>query len=61
MQWNTRPHTLKPHREKRPKLSTGPGFVAKLQRVVGLYLNPPEKVVVFSVDETSHTQALDRT
>ena len=29
--------------------------------MVGLYLNPPENAVVFSVDEKSSVQALDRT
>jgi transposase len=29
--------------------------------VVGLYLNPPEKAVVFSFDEKTQVQALDRT
>jgi len=29
--------------------------------VVGLYLNPPERAVVFSVDEKTQCQALDRT
>ena len=33
----------------------------KLHDVVGLYLNPPENAVVFSVDEKSSVQALDRT
>ena len=33
----------------------------KLRDVVGLYLNPPEKAVVFCVDEKSGIQALDRT
>jgi len=28
---------------------------------VGLYLNPPDKSVVLSVDEKSQIQALDRT
>jgi hypothetical protein len=28
--------------------------------VVGLYLDPPEKAIVFSVDEKSQIQALDR-
>ena len=30
-------------------------------RVVGLYLAPPEKAVVLSIDEKSQIQALDRT
>ena len=29
--------------------------------VVGLYLDPPDRVVVFSVDEKTHIQALERT
>ncbi len=56
-----RAHGLKPHRVKRFKLSTDPRFIEKLQDVVGLYIAPPEKAVVFSVDEKSQIQALDRT
>ena len=56
-----RAHGLKPHRVKRFKLSTDPQFLEKLEDVVGLYLAPPEKAVVFSVDEKSQIQALDRT
>ena len=56
-----RAHGLKPHRVKRFKLSTDPQFLEKLQDVVGLYVAPPEKAVVFSVDEKSQIQALDRT
>lgn len=56
-----RAHGLKPHREETFKVSTDPDFLAKLEDVVGLYLNPPEKAVVFSVDEKSQIQALDRT
>ncbi len=56
-----RAHGLKPHRVKRFKLSTDPQFIEKLQDVVGLYLDPPEKALVFSVDEKSQIQALDRT
>jgi transposase len=33
----------------------------KLRDVIGLYLEPPEKAMVFSVDEKSQIQALDRT
>ena len=46
---------------KQFKLSTDPEFVAKLRDVVGLYLHPPERAVVFSIDEKSQIQALDRT
>ena len=56
-----RAHGLKPHLERTFKVSTDPAFLAKLQDVVGLYLDPPEKAVVFSVDEKSQIQALDRT
>jgi len=54
-------HGLKPHRVKRFKLSRDPEFVAKLRDVVGLYLDPPARAVVFSFDEKSQIQALDRT
>ncbi len=42
------------------KLSRDKNFVAKLRDVVGLYLNPPERALVLSVDEKSQIQALDR-
>jgi transposase len=54
-------HGLKPHLVRTFKISTDPDFVAKLRDVVGLYLNPPKKAIVFSVDEKSQIQALDRT
>jgi transposase len=56
-----RQHRLQPHRVGRFKLSTDPQFVEKLRDVVGLYLHPPAKAVVFCVDEKSGIQALDRT
>src|SRR5204863_8127224 len=43
------------------KVSRDPDFVAKVQDVVGLYLNPPERAVVLSVDEKTSIQALQRT
>ena len=43
------------------QLSTDPRFTEKLEDVVGLYIAPPEKAVVFCVDEKSQIQALDRT
>jgi transposase len=52
---------LKPHRSETFKLSTDPFFVEKVRDVVGLYLAPPERAVVLSVDEKSQVQALDRT
>lgn len=54
-------HELKPHLVKTFKLSNDKQFAEKVQDIVGLYLNPPEKALVFSVDEKSQIQALDRT
>jgi transposase len=54
-------HGLKPHRVEGFKVSNDPDFAAKLEDVVGLYLNPPEHAMVLSVDEKSQIQALDRT
>jgi len=54
-------HRLQPHRVETFKLSRDPHFVAKVRDVVGLYLNPPDKALVLSVDEKSQIQALDRT
>jgi transposase len=56
-----RAHGLKPHRIESFKISRDPEFAAKLVDVVGLCLNPPEHALVFSVDEESQIQALDRT
>jgi transposase len=52
---------LKPHRVETFKLSKDPRFEEKLADVVGLYLNPPERAIVLSMDEKSQIQALDRT
>jgi transposase len=54
-------HGLKPHRIESFKLSNDKDFEAKLHDIVGLYLSPPEHAVVFSCDEKSQIQALDRT
>ena len=54
-------HHLQPHRVESFKFSTDPEFVAKVRDIVGLYLNPPDKAIVLSVDEKSQIQALDRT
>lgn len=54
-------HGLKPHLIKKFKLSNDKAFVEKVQDVVGLYLNPPDKALVLCVDEKSQIQALDRT
>ena len=54
-------HGLKPHLVRTFKLSNDPHFVEKLHDVVGLYVNPPDRALVLSVDEKSQIQALDRT
>ncbi len=54
-------HGLKPHLVSTFKVSNDPKFAEKVEDVVGLYLNPPDKALVFSVDEKSQIQALDRT
>jgi transposase len=54
-------HHLKPHLIKTFKLSRDQHFLEKLSDVVGLYLNPPDRALVFCVDEKSQIQALDRT
>jgi len=56
-----RDHNLKPWKVERFKVSTDPHFEEKLVDVVGLYLHPPERAVVFSFDEKTQCQALDRT
>ena len=53
--------TRPPHRTKTFKWSRDPHVVRKLRDVVGLYMNPPAKALVLSVDEKSQIQALDRT
>jgi len=54
-------HGLQPHRVETFKLSRDKRFVEKLVDVVGLYLNPPDRALVLSIDEKSQIQALDRT
>ena len=51
---------LQPHRMETFKLSTGPQFIEKVRDTVGLYMAPPERVIVLCVDEKSQNQALDR-
>ena len=57
--WNAA--DLKPHRLKNFKISNDPNFAEKVIDIVGLYMNPPENAAVFSVDEKTQIQALDRT
>lgn len=51
---------LKPHRFERYMASDDPDFETKAADVIGLYVNPPQHAVVFSLDEKSAIQALDR-
>jgi transposase len=56
-----RAHGLKPHLARTFKVSNDPEFAAKLETIVGLYVNPPEHAIVLCADEKSQIQALDRT
>ncbi len=51
---------LKPHRTETFTLSTDPLFIEKVQGIVGLYPNQPDRALAPRVDEKSQTQALDR-
>ena len=57
--WRVR--KLRPWKVETFKLSTDPDFEAKLVDVVGLSLDPPQRAAVFSFDEKTQVQALDRT
>lgn len=56
-----RKNGLKPHLVRTYKVSRDPDFAAKVEDIVGLYLNPPMHAVVLSVDEKTSIQALERT
>jgi transposase len=47
---------LDPHKQDSWKLSKDPLFVAKVRDLVGLYLNPPERALVLSVDEKTRSR-----
>ena len=51
---------LKPHRLDRYTRSTDPDFEPKAADVIGLYLEPPQHAAIFSLDEKTAIQALDR-
>ena len=51
---------IKPHRFERYMASNDPDFEAKAADVIGLYVNPPQHAIVFSLDEKTAIQALDR-
>ena len=50
-------HKLQPHRVESFKFSNDPDFAPKVRDIVGLYLNPPDKAIVLSVDEKSQIQS----
>jgi transposase len=54
-------HRLQPHRIRTFTCSNDPAFAAKLEDIVGLYVDPPKHAVVLSVNEKCQIQALDRT
>ncbi len=51
---------LKPHVTESFKMSPDPQLIEKIRDVVGLYMYPPTNAVVFSFDEKSQIQALER-
>jgi transposase len=51
---------LKPHVTESFKISPDPQLIEKVRDVVGLYMNPPTNAAVFSFDEKSPIQALER-
>ena len=54
--------SLKPHKVHHwCGKSPDPEFEPKQTDIIGLYLDPPENALIFSVDEKSQIQALDRT
>ena len=54
--------SLKPHKVHHwCGRSPDPEFEPKQTDIIGLYLDPPENALIFSVDEKSQIQALDRT
>lgn len=54
-------HHLSPHKIRAFKISKDPKFSEKVRDIVGLYMDPPTKAVVFCMDEKTQIQALDRT
>jgi transposase len=52
---------IKPHLTRTFKVSNDRQFEVKFWDVIGLYLDPPHKALVFCCDEKSRCQALERT
>ncbi len=53
-------HGLSPHRIERYMTTKDPDFETKAADIIGLYLHPPQHAAVFSVDEKTAIQALNR-
>lgn len=53
-------HRLQPNRTESFKFSNDPQFARKVRDIVGLYLNPPDKAIVLSVDEKSQIVRRDK-
>ncbi len=56
-----RANDIQPHLTKIFKLSKDPNFEKKFWDIIGLYLDPPDKALVFCCDEKTQVQALERT
>ena len=56
-----RAFALQPHRTETFKLSADPCCIEKVRDIGGLYRDPPDRALVWCVDEKSQIQALDRT
>ena len=54
-------HRLAPHKVRQFKVSTDPKFAEKTHDVIELYMDPPDRSVVLSIDEKTQIQALGRT
>ena len=54
-------HRIAPHRWRHFKISKDPEFEEKTRDITGLYMNPPDRAVVLSIDEKTQIQALART
>ncbi len=52
---------VKPHRVKYWLTSKDPAFKVKRDRIIDLYLNPPQDGIVISIEEKTSIQALERT
>lgn len=52
---------IKPHIKRTFKISNDPQFETKFWDIIGLYLNPSDRMLVLCCDEKSQCQALERT